>query len=42
MKHLRTMAAIAMVTLAIALPRVAAAQYHESRLDNFLDSHPHI
>jgi hypothetical protein len=42
MKHLRIMVAVALVTLAMALPRVAAAQYHESRLDNFLDGHPHI
>ena len=42
MKYFRTMVAAAVVTLAMALPRVAAAQYHESRLDNFLDGHPHI
>ena len=42
MKHLRTIVAVAVVMLAMALPRVAAAQYHESRLDNFLDSHPKI
>ena len=42
MKHLRTMVAVAVVALAMAMPRVAGAQYHESRLDNFLDSHPHM
>jgi hypothetical protein len=42
MKYLRTMVAVAAVTLAMTLPRVAAAQYHESRLDNFLDGHPQI
>lgn len=42
MKHLRTMVAVAVVMFAMALPRVTAAQYHESRLDNFLDSHPHM
>lgn len=42
MKHLRTIVAVVVVTLAMALPIVAAAQYDESRLDNFLDSHPHM
>jgi len=42
MKQLKTMLAIAVVTIAMALPSIAAAQYHESRLDNFLESHPHI
>jgi hypothetical protein len=42
MKHLRTMVPVAVVMLAMTLPRVAAAQYHEARLDNFLDSHPHM
>jgi hypothetical protein len=42
MKHLRTMVTVAVVMLAMTLPRVAAAQYHEERLDNFLDEHPHM
>ena len=33
MEHLRTIVAVAVVTLAMALPRVAAALYNESRPD---------
>lgn len=42
MKQLKTMLAIAVVAIAMALPSIAAAQYNESRLDHFLNSHPHI
>ena len=42
MKHLKPLLAIAIVALAMALPSIAAAQYHESRLDNFLDQHPNV
>jgi hypothetical protein len=41
MKHLRTVVTVAVVMLAMTLPRVAA-QYREERLDNFLDRHPHM
>ena len=42
MKQLKTMLAVAVVAIAMALPSIAAAQYNESRLDHFLDSHPHM
>lgn len=42
MKQLKTMLAVAVVMIAMALPSIAAAQYHESRLDNFLSQHPNL
>lgn len=40
MKHLKIMPAVLIVLLAMAMPSISAAQYHESRLDNFLRQHP--
>jgi hypothetical protein len=42
MKQLKTMLAVAIVAIAMALPSIAAAQYQESRLDNFLSQHPNL
>ena len=42
MKHLKTILSVTIVMLAMAMTSIAAAQYHESRLDNFLGSHPHL
>src|SRR5215469_2717642 len=42
MKHPKALLAAVVVALAMALPSIAAAQYHESRLDNFLNSHPNL
>ena len=42
MKHLKAALAAVVVPLAMTLPSIALAQYHESRLDNFLDNHPHV
>ena len=40
MKHLKPLLAVAVVLLAMAMPSISAAQYNESRLDNFLGKHP--
>ena len=40
MKHLRPMLAVAIVMLAMAMPSISAAQYHEERLDQFLNDVP--
>lgn len=40
MKHLKPLLAVAVVLLAMAMPSISAAQYNESRLDNFLSQHP--
>ncbi len=37
MKHLKLMPAVMIVLLAMAMPSIAGAQYHEERLDHFLD-----
>jgi hypothetical protein len=42
MKYLKPLLAVAIVALAMALPSIASAQYHESRLDNFLEQHPKL
>jgi hypothetical protein len=42
MKHLRSMLAIAIVMIAMAIPSISAAQYHEERLDKFLSNHPDV
>jgi hypothetical protein len=42
MKHLRPLLAVAIVALAMALPSIAAAQYNESHIDNFLNSHTRL
>jgi hypothetical protein len=40
MKHLKIMPAVLIVLLAMAMPSISAAQYNESRLDNFLSQRP--
>lgn len=42
MKHLKPILAVAVVMLAMAMPSISAAQYHEERLDNFLSNHPGV
>ena len=42
MKHLRPMLAVAIVMLAMAMPSISAAQYHEERLDQFLNQRPEL
>jgi hypothetical protein len=42
MKHLRPMLAVAIVMLAMAIPSISAAQYHEERLDQFLNQRPEL
>ena len=40
MKYLKTILPVAIVMLAMALPSIASAQYHEERLDKFLSGNP--
>lgn len=43
MKHLRRfMPAVLIVLLAVAMPSISAAQYHEERLDKFLNQRPEL
>ena len=42
MKHLRLMLAVAIVMLAMAMPSISAAQYHEERLDHFINERPDL
>jgi hypothetical protein len=42
MKHARSVGAIAVLMLTIAMPSMARAQYHEERLDKFLDEHQNL
>ena len=42
MKHAKTLLAGAILLLVAAMPSMARAQYHEQRLDRFLDQHQNI
>src|SRR6202040_698948 len=42
MKHLRPMLAVAIVMFAMAVPSISAAQYHDERLDRFLNERPQL
>ena len=40
MKHLKPILAVAIVMLAMAMPSISRAQYHDERLDNFINQRP--
>jgi hypothetical protein len=40
MKHLKPVLAVAIVMLALAMPSISRAQYHDERLDNFVNQRP--
>jgi len=42
MKHAKTVLAGAILFLVAAMPSMARAQYHEQRLDKFLNDHPNV
>jgi hypothetical protein len=42
MKHLKIMPAVLTVLLAMAIPSIAAAQYHDERLDKFVNERPEL
>ena len=42
MKHLSAMLAVTVVLLSIAMPSISSAQYHEERLDKFLNEHQNV
>ena len=42
MKHLKTILAVAVMALAMALPSISTAQYSDQRLDDFLNHHPDV
>jgi hypothetical protein len=42
MKHLKFMPAVLIVLFALAMPSISAAQYHEERLDAFLNQRPEL
>ena len=42
MKHLKPLLAVAIMMIAMAIPSISAAQYHEARLDKFLNDHPDV
>ena len=42
MKHLKPILAMAIVMLAMAMPSISHAQYHDERLDNFINQRPEL